>query len=40
MDGKEVAFISFPSQHLDTYLPKIIRAGNRVAFFDSPKEKR
>lgn len=40
MDGKEVAFISFPSQHLDTYLPKIIRAGNRVAFFDSPKEKK
>lgn len=40
MDGKEVAFVSFPSQHLDTYLPKIIRAGNRVAFIDSPKEKK
>ena len=40
MDGKEVTFVSFPSQHLDTYLPKIIRAGNRVAFFDSPKEKK
>lgn len=40
MEGKEVAFVSFPSQHLDTYLPKIIRAGNRVAFIDSPKEKK
>lgn len=35
-----MAFISFPSQHLDTYLPVIIRAGNRVAFIDSPKEKK
>ena len=40
MDGKEVAFASFPRQHLDTYLPKIIRAGKRVAFIDSPKEKK
>lgn len=40
MDGKEVAFVSFPRQHLDTYLPKIIRAGKRVAFIDSPKEKK
>lgn len=40
MDGKEVDFASFPRQHLDTYLPKIIRAGKRVAFIDSPKEKK
>lgn len=40
MDEKEVAFVSFPRQQLDTYLPKMIRAGNRVAFIDSPKEKK
>ena len=40
MDGKEVAFVFFPRQQLDTYLPKMIRAGNRVAFIDSPKEKK
>lgn len=40
MDEKEVTFVSFPRQQLDTYLPKMIRAGNRVAFIDSPKEKK
>lgn len=40
MDGKEVDLVSFPSQHLDTYLPKIIRAGNRVGINDNLKEKK
>ena len=40
MDGKEVAVVSFPSRHLDTYLPKIIRAGHRVAICDNLKEQK
>ncbi|RHA83102.1 DUF1738 domain-containing protein [Segatella copri] len=40
MDGKKVDLVSFPSQHLDTYLPKIIRAGNRVSIVDNLKEKK
>lgn len=40
MDGKKVDLVSFPSQHLDTYLPKIIRAGNRVSINDNLKEKK
>lgn len=40
MDGKRVDLVSFPSQHLDTYLPKIIRAGNRVSIVDNLKEKK
>ena len=40
MDGKELAVVSFPSRHLDTYLPKIIRAGHRVAICDNLKEQK
>lgn len=40
MDGKKVDLVSFPSQHLDTYLPKIIRAGNRVSINDNLKGKK
>ena len=40
MDRKKVDLVSFPSQHLDTYLPKIIRAGNRVSINDNLKEKK
>lgn len=40
MDGKELAVVSFPSRHLDTYLPKIIRSGHRVAICDSLKEQK
>lgn len=40
MDEKEVAVVSFPSRHLDTYLPKIIRAGHRVAICDNLKEQK
>lgn len=40
MDGKKVDLVSFPSQHLDTYLPNIIRAGNRVSINDNLKEKK
>lgn len=40
MDGKELDLVSFPSRHLDTYLPKIIRAGHRVAICDNLKEQK
>lgn len=40
MDGKKVDLVSFPSRYLDTYLPKIIRAGNRIGINDNLKEKR
>ena len=40
MDGKKVDLVSFPSRYLDTYLPKIIRAGNRVGINDNLKEKK
>lgn len=40
MDGKKVDLVSFPSQHLDTYLPNIIRAGNRVSINDNLKKKK
>ena len=34
VDGKEVSYASFSFTRLDDYLPKIIRAGNRVAICD------
>lgn len=34
VDGKEVSYASFSFTRLDNYLPKIIRAGNRVAICD------
>ncbi len=40
VDGKKVDYVSFQHTRLDTLLPKIIRAGNRVAIcdqLDSPK---
>ncbi len=40
MDGKKVDLVSFPIQHLDTYLPNIIRAGNRVSINDNLKKKK
>lgn len=40
MDGKKVDLVSFSSRYLDTYLPKIIRAGNRVGINDNLKEKK
>ena len=40
-DGKPLAMAGFPYHALDTYLPKLIRAGQRVAICDqieAPKE--
>lgn len=34
IEGKKVDYVSFPARALDTYLPKIIRAGHRVAVCD------
>ena len=36
--GEKVAHLSFPSYALDTVLPKMIRAGNRVAICDTVHE--
>ena len=33
-DGKSLEMAGFPFYYLDTYLPKLIRAGNRVAICD------
>lgn len=33
-DGKPLAMAGFPHHALDTYLPKLIRAGKRVAIYD------
>lgn len=33
-DGKPLAMAGFPYHALDTYLPKLIRAGERVAIYD------
>lgn len=33
-DGKPLAMAGFPYHALDTYLPKLIRAGERVAICD------
>lgn len=38
IDGKKTSYLSFPSYALDTVLPKVIRAGNRVAICDNPLE--
>ena len=40
-DGKPLAMAGFPYHALDTYLPKLIRAGERVAICDqieAPKQ--
>ena len=41
IDGKPLAMAGFPYHALDTYLPKLIRAGQRVAICDpieAPKQ--
>lgn len=38
IDGKKTSYLSFPSYALDTVLPKVIRAGNRVAICDNLQE--
>ena len=42
-DGKPLAMAGFPYHTLDTYLPRLIRAGIRVAIcepIETPKQKR
>lgn len=42
IDGKPLSMAGFPSHALDIYLPKLIRAGERVAIYDqieAPKER-
>lgn len=42
IEGKPLSMAGFPSHALDTYLPKLIRAGERVAIYDqieAPKER-
>lgn len=36
--GEKVSHIAFPSQHLDNVLPRIIRAGHRIAVSEGPHE--
>lgn len=41
--GDSVKFVRFPSENIDTYLPTIVRAGNRVAIcdqMDEPKKEK
>lgn len=38
IDGEKVSHIAFPSQHLDNVLPRIIRAGHRIAVSEGPHE--
>lgn len=43
LDGKPLESVAFPHHALDTYLPKLIRAGERVAICDTlpdPKQKK
>lgn len=43
LDGKPLQMTRFPSYSLDTYLPRLIRAGERIAIVDeltTPKEKK
>ena len=37
-EGKPLAMAGFPYHALDTYLPKLIRAGHRVAICDQLEE--
>lgn len=39
-DGKPLALAGFPHHALDTYLPKLIRAGKRVAICDQLEDPR
>jgi DNA mismatch repair ATPase MutS len=42
-DGNALAVTAFPKHSLDTYLPKLIRAGERVAICDTvepPKQQQ
>lgn len=39
MDGRPLEMAGFPHQALDTYLPKLIRAGQRVAICDQIENK-
>ena len=36
-DGQKMKTSSFPYHQLDTYLPKLIRDGNRIALCDFPE---
>lgn len=36
-EGKPLEMAGFPAHSIDTYLPKLIRSGQRVAIYDSPK---
>lgn len=38
IDGKKVEYVSFPHRMLDTALPKVIRAGHRVAVCDQVED--
>lgn len=43
LDGKPLQMTRFPSYSLDTYLPRLIRAGERIAIVDeltTPKEEK
>lgn len=39
-DGKGISMTAFPSQAIDTYLPKLIRAGERIAICDQVEQQR
>lgn len=39
-DGQDIKLSAFPSQDLDTYLPKLIRAGCRVAICDKTESRQ
>ena len=39
-DGKPLRTAAFPISSLDTYLPKLIRAGHRIAIFDEPTTRK
>jgi DNA mismatch repair ATPase MutS len=39
-EGKPLAMAGFPYHTLDTYLPKLIRAGHRVAICDQLEEQQ
>ncbi len=38
VDGQEIKIAGFPHHALDTYLPKLVRAGMRVAICEQPED--
>lgn len=40
VNGNSVEFTGFPHHALDTYLPKLVRSGNRVAIFEQLEDPR